>query len=569
MVSAIDPPGNSMNAYAEIISRIRAGNRVAALAEIDRLLDGGNHDADLLGLKALALAMGGQHREAEGYARQAVAAARTPVQRLKHAGNLARLLASAGRIEDVAELARMELPPLNALAADDVDVPQLAEISRLLVRAGQAAFVTDYLAPVLDLPQCNWDLEGIWLNAAAASGQGEALLTRVSAPSYRWRENPAAIGIAAAAALTLKREGDANRLYDDYLAAVPAYASPRVNTQILTVVQITVEPSCAQLNLPAPAQHFRGNFPSQLFQECAGRYRFLSVFAGSPPRSLAGEIGAGEPALVLNNAVNGETLKRGRLHEVEAHEAALGLPVVNAAGKAVHCTRVETADMLRGIPNLIVPKAVRFRLEENLIESLRRGVRELFPLPVILRSAGQQEGANVYLARNDTELVSALSELSRMGCRDFYAIEYVGVEHGSGFFRRIRAAFVDGVPTVIRGDFDDQWMVRGRKFDRILDHYRRDTSLFKRANSVVEQPEQLGEAAWAALRQVGSRLPLDIFGMDFDVDGEGRVVFFEANATMLLLSNAPKDLDYPQSAQEKFLAGIDAFFRKKVGLSMQ
>jgi hypothetical protein len=225
--------------------------------------------------------------------------------------------------------------------------------------------------------------------------------------------------------------------------------------------------------------------------------------------------------------------------------------------------------MLRGIPNLIVPKAVRFRLEENLIELLRRGVRELFPLPVILRLAGQQEGANVYLARNDAKLVSVLSELCRMVCQDFYAIEYVGVEHERGFFRRIRAAFADGEPTVIRGDFDDQWMVRGRKFERILDYYRRITALLDRANSVVEQPEQLGEAAWAALRQVGSRLSLDVFGMDFDVDAEERVVLFEANATMLLSSSAPKDLDYPQTAQKNFLARIDAFFRKVAGVSLQ
>ena len=64
-------------------------------------------------------------------------------------------------------------------------------------------------------------------------------------------------------------------------------------------------------------------------------------------------------------------------------------------------------------------------------------------------------------------------------------------------------------------------------------------------------------------------MPLDIFGMDFDVDDEGRVVFFEANATMLLLSNAPKDLDYPQGAQQIFLQRLDTLFRKRAGLSLQ
>jgi hypothetical protein len=40
------------------------------------------------------------------------------------------------------------------------------------------------------------------------------------------------------------------------------------------------------------------------------------------------------------------------------------------------------------------------------------------------------------------------------------------------------------------------------------------------------------------------------------VNDEGRLVFFEANATMNLLSTAPPDIDYPESAERKFMADV-------------
>ncbi|MEI7601525.1 MAG: hypothetical protein WCJ41_19690 [Aestuariivirga sp.] len=558
-----------MQPHSNIVTALRSGDRASALAELERLLAFDPHDSDLLGLKALAMAMNSQTAQALELARQAVSDARTPAQRIKHAGNLARLIASSGRKDELAGITGMDLPRLELLKDDEFDAAALENLCASLLLAGQDNFVAGYLLPVLDRPTAGWDIEQLWLKAAHGAGQNERLFARINASDYRWRDKPEAMAHAAIAADVLQREADAKRFYSSYLASAPAYAAPRLPSQILTVIEIAADPAIETLASPAMEQHFTGNFPSQLVKACADRYRFLSVFAGSPARSLASEVGAHEPAIILNNCVNGENLKRGELAKVEAQESALGLPVVNAAQQALHCTRVETADTLRGVANLIVPKSVRFRLEAHLFDSLRRGIRELFPFPVILRSVGQQEGANIHLARNDAELNTALTELLDIGCKDFYAIEYAGVEHENGFFRRIRAAFVDGTPTLIRGDYDDQWMVRGRKFHRILDHYRRDRALFDTANAVVEQPERIGEAAWHALLEVGRRIPLDVFGMDFDVDDEGRVVFFESNATMLLLSNAPKDLDYPQDAQQAFLKCLDTLFRKRAGLSLQ
>jgi hypothetical protein len=75
--------------------------------------------------------------------------------------------------------------------------------------------------------------------------------------------------------------------------------------------------------------------------------------------------------------------------------------------------------------------------------------------------------------------------------------------------------------------------------------------------------------ALTVLAEIGRRIPLDVFGIDFDVDDQDRVVFFEANATMNLLSTAIKEFDYPKQAEEEFLARLDRFLIKRAGISIQ
>lgn len=391
----------------------------------------------------------------------------------------------------------------------------------------------------------------------------------MSAPTYRWRGEPQALALACAAAVKEKREADAERLLKLYVAAAPAHVSARRDTQLLSIILLSPNPHPDTLTADAEVQHFSANFPSQIAWVRSERYRFFSIFAGSRPRSLQEDVGPLQRAIVLNNCVNAENLKAGDLARVQNHEHMLGAPVVNAADKAVHCTRVETAELLRTIPGLTVPKAVRFKLEAAQLPALRKRVRELFALPVILRTVGEQRSANIHLATTEAEIALALSTLLAEGNKDFYAIEYAGATHPNGRYRRLRAAFVDGVPTLIRADYDSQWIVNSRRHERIRDNYRRNPSLLAEANALVEDPHQLGEPAWSALREIGRRIPLDVFGLDFDVDREGRAVFFEANATMNLLSFAPPEFAYPQHAQETFLKALDGLFLKRAGIALQ
>ena len=53
------------------------------------------------------------------------------------------------------------------------------------------------------------------------------------------------------------------------------------------------------------------------------------------------------------------------------------------------------------------------------------------------------------------------------------------------------------------------------------------------ANSILYKPDEtLGQVAMAALHEIKARVPLDFYGIDFDVLPDGSLVFFEANAAM-------------------------------------
>ena len=122
------PRGRQMQDHAKIIAALRGGDRASALADIERLLAAEPGNSEVLGLKGLALAVGGEMDEAAECARLAVLHATTPAQRIKHVGNLARLLARSDRRHDLSALPEMDLPDLHVLADSEIDPSALENI---------------------------------------------------------------------------------------------------------------------------------------------------------------------------------------------------------------------------------------------------------------------------------------------------------------------------------------------------------------------------------------------------------------------------------------------------------
>lgn len=501
--------------------------------------------------------------------RRALDHATSPIHTLKYAGNLAILLGREQRWSEAAQLAELQFPSSADLTGHNLDPQVLENLCSTLLTAGKAEFVGHYLEPLLDHPGSSYGMEQLWLKAAHLQGLFRGILARVRQPAYRWADRSEPHAFAAVSSASLNQLEDRKFHYQRFLETAPLYVASRADTQVLSVCIISPNPKPDRLTASSSVQHRAANFPTQLMTVRADRYRFLSVFSGSPPRSCRDTLLPHERAITLNNEVNGEKLKSGLLDEVEAHQEAPGLPVINSAAQAAHCTRLETAELVSGIKNLVVPRIRRFRLQADLRAALKNSVKDLFPYPVILRSVGAQQAENMFLVSSDAELDDAITQQIAQGDKDVYVIEYAGQTHRGHMFRRMRAAFVAGVPTLMRADYDSHWIVKGRRTESIQSTYKNDRSLLEEADQILNNPDSLGVAVWSALHEIGRRIPMDIFGLDFDVDSSGRVIFFEANATMNLLSNAPREIDYPAVAQDRFLAAVDKLFLKRADLRMQ
>ena len=95
-------------------------------------------------------------------------------------------------------------------------------------------------------------------------------------------------------------------------------------------------------------------------------------------------------------------------------------------------------------------------------------------------------------------------------------------------------------------DLRRQWMVSGWRYRPIgMAFYRKHPECIADLRRIVDDPAKaLGKSAMTALAAIRDRIPLDMFGIDFDVDSEGRVVLFEAGASIafLELQEAAPDL---------------------------
>ena len=304
--------------------------------------------------------------------------------------------------------------------------------------------------------------------------------------------------------------------------------------------------------------HFSSNFPAQLAKAFRDEFRFAAIFAGDPA-GRAARTNLPTPDLVINNCTNAEVLvAEGQQAEVTEFADSFAVPVVNHPDKVPFSAREKSAELLAGIPGLVVPAIQRFTRCNRPVLDAAEEIEAAFPYPLVTRMLRTQHGIGMRRIENREALIKALEASPEEA---LLASPFIDSRKASGLYRKIRAAVVNGEIFVIRVDHDHYWKIHGRKKEARADFYRKNPHLLALEDRICRDPHgELGETAILALRAISERIPLDIFGIDFDVAPDGRVVFYEANATMNLLSTAAgPDVDYPRYAEERMLAAIRSY----------
>jgi hypothetical protein len=212
-----------------------------------------------------------------------------------------------------------------------------------------------------------------------------------------------------------------------------------------------------------------------------------------------------------------------------------GVPgrIINRPEAVLRSTRDQMAKRLAGISGLVAPKVVRLKSARKAsVGGILDKAGMSFPL--ILREPGTHLGTTQTLCRDLAELQAALTE-----GREYFATEFVDYRSADGLYRKYRLWFI-GPHQIFRHMFvSDYWNVHNK--DGLLFMADRP-DLRAEEKALFATPDgAFPPAIRQVLAAVRDRVDLDYFGIDFGIMPDGRLILFEANATMNFFATLPSD----------------------------
>jgi Tfp pilus assembly protein PilF len=233
----------------------------------------------------------------------------------------------------------------------------------------------------------------------------------------------------------------------------------------------------------------------------------------------AEDIAAAPPFDVVFNTIGDPDLAAPSAAAVRAFLAGCARPALNDPDKVARTRRDLIPGLLGDLNGVVAPAAVR-------LEAGRLGETGLTP-PLLLRPTGSHGGQGLALAENAQALDALAPAFAGQAA---YATQFHDYRSADGRFRKGRMIFVDRRPYPYHWAVSDHWLV----------HYESagmggDAARQAEERRFLDDPEAaLGAAAFAAVCEIGRRLDLDYCGLDFSLLPDGRVLVFEANATMFV-----------------------------------
>jgi hypothetical protein len=203
-----------------------------------------------------------------------------------------------------------------------------------------------------------------------------------------------------------------------------------------------------------------------------------------------------------------------------------GMRVLNHPDAVSRTRRDRLEQTLAGIAGAVVPRTCRVAGSAAVAELMRAAAQAGIAPPLLLRPAGAHGGHGVVRVESWDDLDEGALRRSDA----WYVSRYCDCRGADGFYRKYRMAIVDRVPLPYHLAISRGWMVH--YFSAEMEPH--DWKLAEEAAFLADPRAVLGAVAITALGEIGARLDLDFCGVDFAMLPDGRVLVFEANATMLI-----------------------------------
>jgi glutathione synthase/RimK-type ligase-like ATP-grasp enzyme len=243
------------------------------------------------------------------------------------------------------------------------------------------------------------------------------------------------------------------------------------------------------------------------------------------------------------------------LVKVEQIVERTGRACFNHPASVRRSTRDGVANMLQGIPGLIVPKTIRHAFDGE--EGLRDAIAAAgLSYPVIVRIAGDHGGVSTI----KVDAPEGLVEARKLNCygRSVYATEFVDFKSPDGRYRKFRLAVIGGNQIFLRHMLiADDWLLHAER--------RGKNTVTEEARMLLNFVKELEPKVSEAVLEIAKRLDLDYLGIDCNIVEDGTITLFEANACMNILNNSqasPNMWDAPISKIQRAIMVLLASPRK-------
>jgi tetratricopeptide (TPR) repeat protein len=245
------------------------------------------------------------------------------------------------------------------------------------------------------------------------------------------------------------------------------------------------------------------------------------------------------------NAIGEPELPAATHAAVEGFRAVCSARFLNRPDRVARTSRTALPSLLGDIPDVLVPPAARWHAGEP----------PPIPAPALVRPVGAHGGTGLVHAATFDRFADAVC-----GHATCDVTAFVDFASPDGLFRKYRMMFIDRQPLPYHLAIGDAWLVHYMTAN-MESHSER---LAEERRFLEDPAAALGPRAMAALAAIGARLDLDYAGIDFSLLQDGRVLVFEANATMVVHPETPGGvLAHKNRAVAAIFAAFDAMVSQR------
>jgi len=262
---------------------------------------------------------------------------------------------------------------------------------------------------------------------------------------------------------------------------------------------------------------------------------------------------------LIVNAIGDAETSRDALDASRAVLALSTAPVINPPAAVLATTRSNNARRFSAIPGVITPRTA------TLLRSSLTGIAAAvtlsshgFQFPLLLRAPGFHTGLHFLRVDCPEALPEALDKLPG---QELIVMQYLDAHGRDGKVRKYRVMFIDGQMYPLHVAISSHWKIHyfTAEMAESAENRAEDAAFLQ------DMPSAIGPLAMQALQGVQSALGLDYGGVDFGLDQQGRVLLFEANATMVV--NPPEQDErwrYRFAAWQRIYLAVQKMFIEKV-----